>query len=639
MFDDSHATTWRGDIMIFRLKGIEIYNFRGISSLILDPENDGFADMNIFVGPNGMGKSTIHAAISRLIPVFHGRTERLFLGSDFCFKDMENAPDIQLIYYLEINLDVTKSQEKNLLEKIESLEPKNMKSSGLIGMSDDIVRLKIEVKGRKIQEGGNRSFLNEQIAGEVDVSCTDYDKKNDKSYVIKLLKESNFIPEQRLRAFPSPGNRIAPVLYNTKPGDSTSIVAGHAATSEKDEMGHFDGLRARLVQILKHSDLGEKVKQRHPKLLENILQKVTYLEGKEKFKNITLGFNDILILERINGTFQSWDSLSGGERSMFDLAMIAEFKNPEVGIFLLCEEPENCVHTGLLLKLLKELMNICKPGQLFVTTHCTGFLERKTFESETKHWFIYTEESSHTEIVDFTEQISSNLLNRLGVTTRSIGQANLRLIVEGPSDGIIIEKLITYIAEIKNVKINLERDLEIVPCCSPTIFKARAISLPSRSPGLIIDAKINVISPVINIERPGVIKQWVLFDADVASQVEAINSASILYEKLGKPVKIRVLPSWYKTLECIYDKELWGYALSNYKQKNSCELQVNRLWNDPYTNLKAIIKNLPAIDTIKKNKIKYASNVSKYLTRDWVKRHLKEMEILYEIIDELGKQC
>ena len=59
------------------LKRIEIENFRGIEKCDIH-----FEDTNFFIGNNGTGKTTLMAAISRLMPILRGEN-RIFLDSDF----------------------------------------------------------------------------------------------------------------------------------------------------------------------------------------------------------------------------------------------------------------------------------------------------------------------------------------------------------------------------------------------------------------------------------------------------------------------------------------------------------------------------------------------------------------------------
>lgn len=144
--------------MIFRLQGVEIYNFRGIKSLILDPSFNKFKECNIFVGPNGMGKSSLLAAIARLIPVLRGETNRLFLDSDFRFYDKENAHEIKIIYYINISLNKDDIENKIL---------QHLASKGIMGrnfLQEDQknrheFNVRAEIIGGKIQKGMNRSFF------------------------------------------------------------------------------------------------------------------------------------------------------------------------------------------------------------------------------------------------------------------------------------------------------------------------------------------------------------------------------------------------------------------------------------------------------------------------------------------------
>ncbi|MFA5351790.1 MAG: AAA family ATPase, partial [Candidatus Gracilibacteria bacterium] len=210
--------------MNIRITKIQIENFRGIKKATA-----AFGEINFLIGNNGTGKTTMLAAIARLMPILRGEN-RIFLDADFYFHNSIQAKQIKIIY------------EIKLIEKKKHIQ-----------------KIFIQVLGTRNNSGFNRSHLNDQIPAGIKVSIKD-EKGNNKSELIKQLRGKNCFRQKIIRHGWT-GNRIAPISLKR------SERQKHAATSEYEEQGFFDGLRARLVQLLLDSNLGKKVSLDHPNLL------------------------------------------------------------------------------------------------------------------------------------------------------------------------------------------------------------------------------------------------------------------------------------------------------------------------------------------------------------------------------------
>lgn len=113
--------------MNLRLKKLTIENFRGISNAEVT-----FGEFNFLVGDNGTGKTTLLAAIARLMPALR-QEDRIFLDADFSFNSLNNAESIKLIYDVAIIPD-----------------------------DDSSNNLTIELIGERQNTGISRSHLNDQ---------------------------------------------------------------------------------------------------------------------------------------------------------------------------------------------------------------------------------------------------------------------------------------------------------------------------------------------------------------------------------------------------------------------------------------------------------------------------------------------
>lgn len=322
--------------MLLRLEKITIENFRGIGKSEAE-----FSESNFLVGDNGTGKTTVLAAIARLMPALR-REERIFLDADFSFNSPDNVAKIKILYDVKVVLD-----------------------------DDSTNKVTIELIGERKNTGISRSHLNDQEVAKTEINFTG---TKDSKELVEALTENGLL-KQRIIRNGWGGGRIAPISI-----DSAGRQR-HAATSEKEESGNFDGLRARLIELLKDSDIGQIVKAGHPDLRKNTLGFTNMFLGETRFIDFRLGYSDQLVIERNGGLTQSWEGLSGGEQSAFNLAMAIQFEKTNRSQILIIEEPENNLHPAVQ----KDFINIIRshlPGrQVFIATHSPYLFESHLHDS------------------------------------------------------------------------------------------------------------------------------------------------------------------------------------------------------------------------------------------------------------------
>jgi len=339
--------------MNIRLNKLSIENFRGIKKA-----EAIFGESNFLVGDNGTGKTTTLAAISRLMPALRNE-KRIFLDADFCFISMANAEKIKLAYEIDITFEN---------------EPKQS--------------ITMELIGERQNTGVSRSHLNDQIEATTTIQFPNQDNIE---ILINRLNEQGIL-RQRIIRNGWGGGRIAPISLESEGRQK------HAATSEKEESGNFDGLRARLVQLLKKSDIGEAVNDDHPDLLSNTLKFTNEFLGENRFSDILLGHSDQLTLQRSEGVIQPWEGLSGGEQSAFNLSMAIEFEKKQTSQILIIEEPENNIHPAIQRDFIKIIQRYLPGRQIFIATHSPYLFENHLHDSNLiitkKHDSILTITSS-----------------------------------------------------------------------------------------------------------------------------------------------------------------------------------------------------------------------------------------------------
>lgn len=315
--------------MKIRISRLKIKSFRGIRNSEIE-----FSKTNFLVGNNGTGKTSCLAVIARLIPLLRGE-KRIFLDGDFSFRDSEFAEPIELTYYFDLffNDQTQKSVE-------------------------------LRVVGTRSENGKMRSHLNDQQAGTISTSFSEQDITSD----IKMLNQMGAFTQRIIRNG-WVGGRICPISLQNDQRQK------HAATSTQEESGAFDGLRARLVQKLSDTELGKIVDEDHPGLRNNVLDFTNQFLDELHFTDIQIGYSDMLSLVRPDGTVQSWDGLSGGEQSAFNLAMAIEFSRTAKSQFLIIEEPETNLHPSIQRNFLNVIEKYLPDRQIFISTHSPYIFE------------------------------------------------------------------------------------------------------------------------------------------------------------------------------------------------------------------------------------------------------------------------
>lgn len=316
--------------MKIRISKLKIENFRGIRKAEI-----AFSGTNFLVGNNGTGKTSCLAAIARLMPILRGE-KRIFLDGDFLFRDSEHAESIEITYFFDLIFD------DNTQRSVE-----------------------LRVEGNRSEDGKMRSHLNDQ---QTSGFTTSFSGEPDIASHIKMLNQKGVFTQRVIRNGWS-GGRICPISLQTNQRQK------HAATSTQEESGAFDGLRARLVEKLCATELGKIVDEDHPSLLNNVLVFTNKFLDELRFTAILIGYSEMLSLVRSDGTVHSWDSLSGGEQSAFNLAMAIEFSRADKSQFIIIEEPETNLHPRVQRDFLKIIENHLPNRQIFVSTHSPYIFE------------------------------------------------------------------------------------------------------------------------------------------------------------------------------------------------------------------------------------------------------------------------
>jgi len=170
-------------------------------------------------------------------------------------------------------------------------------------------------------------------------------------------------------------------------------------------------------------------------------EKILLQKLKEVFKEITSGFQFLIISDQEfkltlnfvnnNGERYSADQCGLGLRDL--LLILSRIILADINHILLIEEPENHLHPDIQRRLLDYISRKTK-NQFFITTHSNVFLDTKYVDK------IFHVKYNKSNISVEEMNSKANLLSDLGYSISDNLIADLIILVEGPSDKMIIEE-------------------------------------------------------------------------------------------------------------------------------------------------------------------------------------------------------
>lgn len=620
---------------------IIIENYRGIESC----EISGLSEMNILVGPNGVGKSSLANAIARFLPALYGWPVLLRDG-DFRFHDRKSAPPIRLSYEFTLSLSAKDASELNIQQY------------GIEIASEKILAIQcmLHIESQRTESDVSKGMLNEGEPAQVqrllslkhegkDVNADELGKRISqlsKAPSIRVIGGVQVVepPETQPRKYePVITTRIEPTTGRIQVSHGKKEkTSRHAATVDRPNIS-YDGLRARLHQILTNGERAKEVLSSHPDLVPRMIEAYNRLRGACQFTEMAEGSGSDPMLKTTAGTWVLWSSLSAGERCLFAFAMLEEVISLDEAFLLIVEEPEANIHISLQMHILRELIEYSKKHQVFMSTHSTGFLELEELGENVAKIFLLSPENNGIEIVDVSTLAPANVLEQLGMTARSVGHPKFRILVEGISDAAFFQACLEQLVQ-PSLRNNLSGIVEFVVCGGPNVVGKYSVADSSIAPGFVRDDLIMNARAKLNLVRPGQ-KQFVLFDADGDS-----SCADKLYKELTSKLNhatLTVIRPWYRTLESLYSPELWFEAYPHKRRKKDGDIpdlvaDANiRRWEKPITVLSHLFEKIPSTNTLNKRKAENGFLVAKAVReKGWATENEKELGGLRKIVEALN---
>lgn len=470
------------------ITGIEIENFRSIEYLKL--ENLG--NLNVFVGKNNSGKSTILKGIDFIHKMLdRGLITNLFGDSDFNNNDLSKSIKIKGIFLLS---------EIQMQELSSKMMEENPQISAILG---DLREFRyVNIHTNCIHEGNDTK---RKIFSYIErISLTKQDKNLDEEKVLikfepnnikelidrsqkihdlnerfKQLQEGNDVELDIYREIKEGSNAARPQRIRYR--GITNIVS-ELILSTKDFINFKKRLGDEIVEVkeeLQNLTASEtfnefsvfsgqtKIIPKHIYWIVEELSKLKLLHESERKLPISKQDADRLLdlkvmrggPERLSQLQQTVSDLLGvkldafrgasaysaeidvdnhivdmngaGIKESLRLILDLEFNQPNV---VLLEEPEVHLHFELERNMFKYLLNISNETQIFMTTHSTSFIDT----SETNNVFLVKKAEGKTEVQSLENDELDLVTTELGINVSSLLLSKILVFVEGPTDEFVI---------------------------------------------------------------------------------------------------------------------------------------------------------------------------------------------------------
>ncbi|MFD0050996.1 AAA family ATPase [Actinomycetes bacterium NPDC127524] len=471
-----------------KIRGVRLENYRSVKELNLN----NLGNMNVFVGKNNSGKSTVLKSIEvftnslseTLITKVLGKKDfhrsqtdnPIKIACSIELKDEKFQGFIQkmkkeypqlvsgiegLINYKIINIYTSSYnyQEHTIyshIEKITLSETSPFNGNNNI-LEKEIISINIpmieELIKRDLQHQHLSQVANSFKEAAEDIGSDDYIryKENKRRYailpkyrnnqtILEFLESTRDYSDFKSRVQDEADAAFQEIenILSKETENEINVFAGRA----KVVPNHITWLLNEIqgIKILQESERKEPIEKDDAKRLLNLK---TGRGNKERLEQLQTTVSDLLGVTvdafSVEGSSDAPEidvddflvHMNGtGIRESLRLILDMEFSKPDL---MLIEEPEVHLHFELERKIFKYLLKMSDEVQIFMTTHSTGFIDA----SETNNILLVKKEED-TKVSNIETEELTEVINELGINISSLLLSKVIVFVEGPTDEEIV---------------------------------------------------------------------------------------------------------------------------------------------------------------------------------------------------------
>lgn len=404
-----------------------ISNFKGYKSFELS-FNDS---VNVIVGNNNEGKTTIFEAINMALTATLNGKNVLSEIPGYLFNNEIVAEYLNQIQKGEKATPPTAFVELYFTDKVENgyyIGNNNSKQEKCAG-----VKIIFELNPDCREE------YEEYIKFEKDVKtlpvefyhCNWYTFADNAVVKVSLPVRSNYIDISTSRFLSGPDKQVLQIVENTlSVKDRTALSVSYRK------------LRERFSEEQNISTLNKQISEKYHDISDKSLSLNIEVSSKTNWEtNFTTFFDDI-----------PFSQIGKGEQSTFKIKLALSSQKDKCNVILI-EEPENHLSYANMSALIDDIIALSSDTQVIITTHSTFVLNKLNLKK-----VILLQNGKKTLLTDLQDDTVEYFEKMPGYDTLRLILAKKVILVEGPSDELIVQKLYKQ----KHGKLPIEDGVDVI---------------------------------------------------------------------------------------------------------------------------------------------------------------------------------
>lgn len=516
------------------LEGLYIQNYKNIDKYSLNE----FKDLNIIIGPNNRGKTSILECINCLNKLKGSDKELVYCKDNFCSS-------LQTAYNKS---DYGKQGSKNNSVSCTMQENDQYLRKNLITINYSFSSDVILEKFSDAYNIDDKMFFSNIISVlKEEPALTNLDKAKAEEHLLKRNEDKPSIAYNPrytlfLKQFSTTGtNAQIPDISLFNVPAIFEFISKRVCYIEDNRLQNYK--TQSILDYLKNKNLSGLKMNR----LITFLKLVVDSEIEDFTQNS-------LDLVKTDEFVTSISEQGSGIRSL--ICLIADILSAEAGSIILIDEPELGLNPSAKQEFLKYLIEISKKNQIFITTHDPTFVNPILWETESIVVYLYSLIKESFIKLNLNEN-NSDPATFAGYLPHTTSLKSLHLYVEGASDVYIFQTFIRkYLIE--NFDDWAERLNNIgIYHLGGNNWKHMLSTIPKNPYKCIIlldGDKIEIVNKIKNIVQ----------NFELCATLDKLQSAFYNLNNADKPYLLYCLNE--KTIELYLDKDLKS-RIANYKKK------------------------------------------------------------------------